>query len=147
METTNVESLQGYFLMFLRRHFHLQMPSSQESVSFSYVSSRSHRPGPYDVHCVQAIRDVSASYDALVDLFESTENFLRRLDIYIEISPTTEMTEIIVKILVELLSTLALATQQVKQGRLSVSFSWLVHRSSLNVTREVRNEASRGEQD
>ncbi|KAH9017078.1 hypothetical protein EDB84DRAFT_698611 [Lactarius hengduanensis] len=65
-----------------------------------------------------AIKDVSASYDALVDLFESTENFLRRLDIYTKIPPTTAMTEIIVKILVELLSTLALATQQVKQGRL-----------------------------
>ncbi len=35
------------------------------------------------------------------------------------------MNEIIVKILVELLSTLALATQQVKQGRLSVYFSSL----------------------
>jgi hypothetical protein len=35
------------------------------------------------------------------------------------------MTEIIVKIMVELLSILALATQQVKQGRLSVSFSSL----------------------
>ncbi|KAH8994004.1 hypothetical protein EDB92DRAFT_350268 [Lactarius akahatsu] len=65
-----------------------------------------------------AIKDVSASYDALVDLFESTENFLRRLDIYTQIPPTTAMTEIVVKILVELLSTLALATQQVKQGRL-----------------------------
>ncbi len=53
-------------------------------------------------------------------LAESTENFLRRLDIYTKIPPTTAMTEIIVKILVELLSTLALATQQVKQGRLSV---------------------------
>ncbi|KAH9039125.1 hypothetical protein EDB85DRAFT_2141372 [Lactarius pseudohatsudake] len=65
-----------------------------------------------------AIKDVSASYDALVDLFESAENFLRRLDIYTKTPPTTAMTEIIVKILVELLSTLALATQQVKQGRL-----------------------------
>ncbi|KAH9083695.1 hypothetical protein EDB83DRAFT_2669650 [Lactarius deliciosus] len=65
-----------------------------------------------------AIKDISASYDALVDLFESTENFLRRLDIYTKIPPTTAMTEIITKILVELLSTLALATQQVKQGRL-----------------------------
>ncbi|KAH9083702.1 hypothetical protein EDB83DRAFT_38370 [Lactarius deliciosus] len=64
-----------------------------------------------------AIKDVSASYDALVDLFESTENFLRRLDIYTKIPSTEAMTEIIVKILVELLSTLALATQQVKQGR------------------------------
>ncbi|KAH9176596.1 hypothetical protein EDB89DRAFT_78705 [Lactarius sanguifluus] len=65
-----------------------------------------------------AIKDVSASYDALVDLFESTENFLRRLDIYTKIPSTEVMTEIIVKILVELLSTLALATHQVKQGRL-----------------------------
>ncbi|KAH8994006.1 hypothetical protein EDB92DRAFT_1852194 [Lactarius akahatsu] len=65
-----------------------------------------------------AIKDVSASYDALVNLFESTENFLRRLNIYTKIRRTPAMTEIIVKILVELLSTLALATQQVKQGRL-----------------------------
>ncbi|KAI0292992.1 hypothetical protein B0F90DRAFT_1822487 [Multifurca ochricompacta] len=65
-----------------------------------------------------AIKDVSASYDALVDLFESTELFLRRLDIYTKIPSTPAMNEIIVKILVEVLSTLALATQQVKEGRL-----------------------------
>ena len=114
--------------VFLYSHFHLQMRSSQESVSFSlYVPSRRFsRSVPYDVHCAQAIKDVSASYDALVDLFESTENFLRRLDIYTKIPPTTAMTEIIVKILVELLSILALATQQVKQGRLSASFSSLI---------------------
>jgi hypothetical protein len=82
------------------------------------------RLGPYDVRCVfQAIKDVSASYDALVDLLESTENFLRRLDIYTKIPPTTAMTEIILKILVELLSILAIATHEVKRGRLSVSFS------------------------
>ena len=99
------------------------MPSSQESVSSSlYVSSyRPHQRGADEARGVQAIKDVSASFDALVDLFESTENFLRRLDIYIKIPPTTAMTEIIVKIMVELLSTLALATQQVKQGKLSVS--------------------------
>ncbi len=104
-------------------------------------------PGAEYVRCVQAIKDVSASYDALVDLFESTENFLRRLDIYTKIPPTTAMTEIIVKILVELLSTLALATQQVKQGRLSVSFSSFMRLSSLNVPREIWNEASRRERD
>ena len=106
-----------------------------------------HRSDPYYVHCVQAIKDVSASYDALVDLFESTENFLRRLDIYVKIPSTTAMTEIIVKILIELLSTLALATQQVKQGRLSMSFSSLMHHSSFNVTREIWNETSRTERD
>lgn len=86
-------------------------------------SHRFPRSFTYGAHCVQAIKDVSASYDALVDLFESTENFLRRLDIYVKIPQTTAMTEIIVKIMVELLSILALATQQVKQGRLSASFS------------------------
>ena len=125
------------------------MLSSQESASFSlYVSFYwSHQRGAYDTRGVQAIKDVSASYDALVDLFESTENFLRRLDIYIKIPPTTVMTEIIVKILVELLSTLAIATQQIKQGRLSASLYSSLQRFSLNVTREIRNEASRREGD
>ncbi|KAF8467022.1 hypothetical protein DFH94DRAFT_848347 [Russula ochroleuca] len=66
-----------------------------------------------------AIKDISSSYDALIDLFESFESFLRRLDIYTKIPSTTAMTEIIVKILIELLSTISLAVQQAKQGRLS----------------------------
>ena len=65
------------------------------------------------------VKDVSASYDALIDLFASFENFLSRLSIYTGVTPTPELTNILVKIVVELLSTLALATKQVKQGRLS----------------------------
>jgi hypothetical protein len=72
---------------------------------------------PPSVH--QAVKDVSASYDALVDLFESIESFLGRLDIYTRIPITTAMTHIITKIMVEVLATLALATRQLKQGRLS----------------------------
>jgi hypothetical protein len=72
---------------------------------------------PPSVH--QAVKDVSASYDALVELFESIESFLARLDIYTRIPITTAMTHIIIKIMVEVLATLALATRQVKQGRLS----------------------------
>ncbi|KAH9981651.1 hypothetical protein BJV74DRAFT_797820 [Russula compacta] len=64
-----------------------------------------------------AVKDVSASYDALLELFESIENFLSRLDIYTRIPTTPAMTDILVKIIIELLSTLALATKQVKQGR------------------------------
>jgi hypothetical protein len=45
----------------------------------------------------QAVKDVGASYDALVDLLESIERFLCRLDIYTKISPTVAMAEIIVK--------------------------------------------------
>ena len=55
--------------------------------------------------------------DALVDLLECIGNFLNRLDIYTRIPPTAAMTEVVVKILVELISTLTLATKQVKQGR------------------------------
>ena len=62
-----------------------------------------------------------ASYDALVDLFASLENFLSRLSIYAEIPLTPGLTNILVKIIGELISTLALATKQVKQGRFSES--------------------------
>ena len=69
----------------------------------------------------QAANDVSSSYDALVDLLESIEHFLNRLEIYIKISPTEAMVQIIVKILVELLSTLALVTKQIRQKQPSKS--------------------------
>ncbi|KAI0246234.1 hypothetical protein BJV78DRAFT_176072 [Lactifluus subvellereus] len=74
------------------------------------------------------VKDVNGSYDALLQLFESIGNFVQRLDIYTKIPPTTVMTEILVKIIVELLSTLALATKQIKQGPL-----------------KIRNEAARRE--
>ena len=61
------------------------------------------------------------SYDGLVGLLESIEHFLNRLDIYTRIPPTVPMTEMVVKILVELLSTLALATKQMKEGKSSES--------------------------
>jgi hypothetical protein len=68
---------------------------------------------------VQAASGVSSSYDALVDLFECLGNFLKRLEIYTRMPPTPMMTDIIVKIMIELLSVLALATKQVEHGRFS----------------------------
>ncbi len=70
----------------------------------------------------QAVKDVGASYDALVDLFESISSFVSRLEVYTMIPLTEAMTDIVIKIMVEVLSTLALATKQVNQGRLSESF-------------------------
>jgi len=64
---------------------------------------------------------MKTSYDALVDIFECIENFLRRLRIYTEIPLTLPMTEMVIKIMVELLSVLALATKQINQGRFSMS--------------------------
>jgi hypothetical protein len=76
-----------------------------------------------DIKVFQAFNGVSADLGALVDLLESIEHFLKRLDIYTKVLPTPAMTEIVVRIMVELLSTLALATKHVKQGRPSESVS------------------------
>jgi hypothetical protein len=54
-------------------------------------------------------------------LLESIGHFLNRLEIYAEIPPTEAMNEMIVKILVELLSTLALTTKEIQRGKLSES--------------------------
>jgi hypothetical protein len=69
----------------------------------------------------QATKDVSKSYDALGDLLESIEHFLKRLDIYTKLpaESLSALDEIVVKIIASLLSTLALATRQIKEGRLS----------------------------
>ena len=57
----------------------------------------------------------------LVDLLELIGQVLNRLEIYTEIPPTEAMDEMIAKILVELLSTLALTTRETQRGLLSES--------------------------
>ena len=94
----------------------------------------------------QAVKGAIDSYDVLIDLLESIEHFLHRLDIYTKIPPTVGMTEMIVKILVELLSILALATKQLQQGKLS---EYVLGEISYLLTMQRRSacqeEASRGE--
>ena len=67
----------------------------------------------------QAADGVSASYDALLELFECIGNFLKRLHIYTEITLDPLMMDIVVKIMVELISILALAKKNINRGRLS----------------------------
>jgi hypothetical protein len=74
-----------------------------------------------DIWVRQTAKSVRESYDALVDIFECIENFTSRLKIYTKIQPTPALTETVIKILVELLGVMALATKQVNQGRLSTS--------------------------
>ena len=87
-----------------------------------YVLSPITTAYPRDSQGPQAVKNVSASYDALIDLFASFENFFSRLSIYTVVPLTPALTNTLVKIIVELLSTLALATKQVRQGRLSAFF-------------------------
>ena len=82
----------------------------------------------FDNDVGQAAKDVDASEEALADLFERIENFFKRLDSYIEVPPTEAMTDMIVKIMVEVLNIFAIATKEMKQGRASVLLpqsSWM----------------------
>jgi hypothetical protein len=79
---------------------------------------------------VQAAIGISTSYDALLDLFECISNLLKRLPVYTERIPLSPMTsDIVVKIMAEVIAVLALATKQIKQGRLSKSIT--TYRASL----------------
>ena len=72
-----------------------------------------------DTHGFQAAKDASAGQDNLIDLFNRIEHFFRRLEIYTGIPPTTAMTDMTIEIIVEILTILAIATKEVKRGRLS----------------------------
>ena len=63
--------------------------------------------------------DVEASQDVLIDVFERIENFFRRLEIYTEVPPTLAMTDMMVKIMVEVLDILGTATKEMKESRAS----------------------------
>jgi hypothetical protein len=67
----------------------------------------------------QAVSDVRASHSAIIDIFERMEFFFLRLETYIEVQPTAEMRDIIIKIIVEVLSILAIATKEINQYRMS----------------------------
>jgi hypothetical protein len=68
---------------------------------------------------LKAARRVSDDYDALIELFEHFERYLRRLQVFTDIPPT--LGKILVEIMVELLGVLALTTRQISQGRFSES--------------------------
>ena len=79
----------------------------------------------------QAVEDIEASQEVLIDLFEHIEFFFKRLESYTTVQPTKAMTEIIVKIMTEVLDIFAIATKEMKQGRASellktINNHWLI---------------------
>jgi len=59
----------------------------------------------------------------LVDIFERIENCFKRLESYTELPPSEAMTDMTVKIIVEILSILAIVTKEIKQRRRSESIT------------------------
>ncbi|KAF8476586.1 hypothetical protein DFH94DRAFT_99030 [Russula ochroleuca] len=64
-----------------------------------------------------AAKDVDTSQDVLIGIFVRIECFFKRLETYTEVQPTAAMADVIVKIMIEVLSILAIATKEIKQGR------------------------------
>ena len=62
---------------------------------------------------------MDASQEMLVDLFERIESFFKRLESHTELKPSEAMTNMMVKIMVEVLSVLAIVTVEIKQRRRS----------------------------
>ena len=65
------------------------------------------------------MKDVIASYEALVNLFERIQFFLQRLNCYTSVPLTPEMTLLLGKIMAQVLSVLALSTKEMKERRIS----------------------------
>ena len=77
----------------------------------------------------QAAKDASTGQEKIIDIFNRIEHFFHRLDIYTSLSPTASMTDMIVKIMVEVLTILAMVTKDAKCGRLSelISLIFIFH--------------------
>lgn len=67
------------------------------------------------------MRDVIASYEALLNLFERIQLFLQRLYHYTVVPISLEMTELLAKIMAQVLSILALSVKTMKETRISWS--------------------------
>ena len=67
----------------------------------------------------QAVKDVIANYEVLVNLFERIQFFLQRLNRYAWVLLTPEMTLLFGKIMAQVLSVLALSTKEMKERRIS----------------------------
>ncbi|KAH8986975.1 hypothetical protein EDB86DRAFT_2214436 [Lactarius hatsudake] len=66
-----------------------------------------------------AAKGVAASQDTLAALFDRMGYFFTRLETYTEVAPTAAMTDIITKIMVEVLRIFGIATKELKRGSAS----------------------------
>ncbi|KAH9053583.1 hypothetical protein EDB87DRAFT_1690207 [Lactarius vividus] len=78
-----------------------------------------------------AAKDVAASKHALAELFERMGFFFTRLETYTEVTPTVVMTEIITKIMVEVLTIFGLATKELRRGSAKKFLKRLAGRTDL----------------
>ena len=87
------------------------------------IIPRFKRGYPFDVQVNQATEGSVTSCDALTEMLESIENFVNRLKRYAETSqPVPAVDEIVIKLMVELISTLDLVSRKLSKRRLREFF-------------------------
>ena len=67
----------------------------------------------------QTAKNIQKTHETLVDIFERIGGFFWRLEIYTEVAPTTRMMDTIIQIMVEVLTTLGIATEEIEQSKIS----------------------------
>ncbi|KAH9019610.1 hypothetical protein EDB84DRAFT_612147 [Lactarius hengduanensis] len=78
-----------------------------------------------------AAKGTAASRDVLIELFERIENFFVRLQTHTEVPPTAQMTNVMGKVMAEVLSILAVATKVMYQSRRKTFLKRLVGRNDI----------------
>jgi len=66
------------------------------------------------------VKDIAARNETLINLFERIHFFLQRLHSYTGIPLTSEFTELLGKIMAQILSILAFSTKAMKERRIRV---------------------------
>ena len=114
-------SLRSALLFLCPRHSHLRASFLPESASSFQCVSLLLLPcvGHCNTYVSQTAKDLRASQDTLVAIFDRIENFFQRLEIYTELEPTAGMMNIIIEIMAEVISVLGIATKEIKRGRIS----------------------------
>ncbi|KAH8977684.1 ankyrin repeat-containing domain protein [Lactarius hatsudake] len=78
-----------------------------------------------------AARGTAASREVLIELFERIENFFERLQTHTQVPPTVQMTNVMGKVMAEVLSMLGVATKAMYQSRKKTFFKKFVGRNDI----------------
>jgi hypothetical protein len=69
----------------------------------------------------QVAKDVSGSFDVLLDLFKRMDDFFKRFKVYSQSVVKPELAEVLVKVVVKVLTILSVLTKEMEQSRTSES--------------------------
>jgi hypothetical protein len=96
----------------------------------------------------QAVKDVVASHDTLINLFERIHFFLQRLNSYAGIPLTSGLTELLGMIMAQILSVFALSTKAMTEKRISALTNLLCsHLSDYDTETFLKIQVGRGVED